>query len=90
MDKRSEILQIINTIAKNEIHDKSAFKELVSEENFVSEAGIDSFDFIMLYMKLGEIYKINSKLFKDYLGDGDPKVGLVIDLIEQHGTISGT
>ncbi len=85
---RKEIMEKINEIAKVEMHDKTAFKELTSEQQTLSETGIDSFDFIMLYMKLGEYFNIENKVFKDELPDGDPILETVINFLEKNANIA--
>jgi len=69
---RQEIMNKINEIAKAEMHDKTAFNELTSEEDKLTDTGVDSFDFIMLYMKLGEYFNIDNKDFKNKLPEGNP------------------
>lgn len=81
---RQEIMTIINQIAENEIHDKSVFKKLTSEQEHLTDTGIDSFDFIMLYMKLGEEFNIPNKDFKDKLTDNDPTLEALIDFISEY------
>lgn len=88
MNNRTTILKKLNEIAKNEIHDKSTFVEMTSEESKISETGIDSFDFIMFFMKLGEEFKIDSKVFKDELEESDPSVKTIIDIIEIQSKVS--
>jgi len=78
---RQKVLQTINEIAESEIHDKSTFKKLESEEQTLTQTGIDSFDFIMLYMKLGEHFGIDNKEFKEKLPEGDPQLSTLIDFI---------
>lgn len=79
--QRTEILQTINKIAESEIHDKSTFQELTDEKQTLTNTGIDSFDFIMLYMKLSEHFSIDNKDFKDKLPEGDPSLDVLIDFI---------
>lgn len=81
-----EIINKINEIAKAEMHDKAAFKELTSGENKLTDTGIDSFDFIMLYMKLGEEFGIDNKHFKDKLPEGDPTIDVLINFIEENAS----
>jgi acyl carrier protein len=71
---------------KAEMHDKAAFKELTSGENKLTDTGIDSFDFIMLYMKLGEEFGIDNKHFKDKLPEGDPTIDVLINFIEENAS----
>jgi acyl carrier protein len=82
--KREEILNVVNNIAKNEIHDKSTFKQLSNEEQSLIETGIDSFDFIMVYMKLGEHFGIADKDFKEKLPDANPSLNVLIDFILEY------
>lgn len=79
--KREDVLNTINEIAESEIHDKSAFQQLINEKQMLTDTGIDSFDFIMLYMKLGEHFGIANKDFKEKLPEGDPSVNILIDFI---------
>lgn len=88
MSNRTTILTELNKIAKNEIHDKSTFVEMTSEESKISETGIDSFDFIMFFMKLGEEFNVDSKVFKDELEESDPTVKTIIDIIERQSKVS--
>lgn len=83
---RQEIMNKINQIALAEMHDKAAYNELVSEEDRLSDTGIDSFDFIMFYMKLGEQFGIDNKYFKEKLPDSNPTAQVLIDFIEAHSS----
>ena len=84
MSVRQEILETINEIAASEMHDKSAFNALTDESEQIGKTGIDSFDFIMLFMKISEHYGMDNKIFKNNLTEGNPTAGAVIDLIEEH------
>jgi len=81
---RQEIMNKINQIAQAEMHDKAAYHELKNEQDRLSDTGIDSFDFIMLYMKLGEQFGIDNKYFKEGLSDSNPTMNVLIDFIEAH------
>jgi len=85
---REEVIKIINKITKDEIHDQSTFKMITSEAQTLTETGIDSFDFIMLYMKLGEHFGISNKDFKEKLPAGDPTLQVLIDFILDNSTES--
>ncbi len=85
---RKEFMDTINELAKAEMHDKTAFKELIDEQQILTETGVDSFDFIMLYMKLGEYFNINNKIFKDKLPAGDPTLKTLIDFLEEHASVT--
>lgn len=90
MEQRKEILKVINSLIEAEIHDKSTFNELKNEEALLGEAGLDSFDFIMLFLKIGEAYGIKDKVFKDKLTDPNPTMKTIIDFILEHKTIYKT
>lgn len=81
-----EIINKINEIAKAEMHDKTAFNEITSGQNKLTDTGIDSFDFIMLYMKLGEEFGIDNKHFKDKLPEGDPTIAELTNFIQENAT----
>ncbi|MDR0580414.1 MAG: hypothetical protein LBG21_07430 [Campylobacteraceae bacterium] len=86
MKNRQEILAVINYLIKEEIYDKSNFKELTSEDSELKDTGLDSFDFIMVFLKLGEIYGINDKVFKEKLTDPNPNIKIIIDFLIENKT----
>lgn len=86
MEQREEILNVINHFIELEIHDKSQFNKLDNEDALLGDAGLDSFDFIMVFLKIGEVYGIKDKVFKDKLTDPNPTVGTIIDFLLEHKT----
>lgn len=82
--ERELILSTINGIIENEMHDKSLFVELKDDNDKLSDTGIDSFDFIMVYMKLSEKYKIENKTFKENLSEDNPTVRVLINFIDKY------
>lgn len=83
---RTEVLDTVNQIAKDEIHDQSLFHMITNETQTLSETGIDSFDFIMLYLKVGERFEISNKDFKEKLDSGDPTLETFINFILEYST----
>lgn len=86
MEQRKEILKVLNDLIELEIHDKSDFNALENEEYLLGDAGLDSFDFIMIFLKIGEAYGIKDKVFKEKLIDPNPTVGTIIDFLLEHKT----
>lgn len=86
MEQREEILKVINYLIEAEIHDKSDFNKLENEDSLLGDAGLDSFDFIMVFLKIGEAYGIKDKVFKDKLTDPNPTIKIIIDFLLEHKT----
>lgn len=85
-----EILKVINYFIELEISDKSNYTPLKNEESLIGDSGIDSFDFIMVFLKVGEVYGIDDKLFKEKIGGSNPSVKTIIDFLEEHQSVYKT
>ncbi len=90
MEKRAEILKVINYFIELEISDKSNYTPLTNEESLIGDSGIDSFDFIIIFLKIGEIYGIDDKVFKEKLNVPNPSIKTIIDFLVEHQTIYKT
>jgi len=82
---RTDILKSINYICMNEMHDERDFNEIKDENAYITSSGIDSFDLVMLYIKLGDFYKVSDEDFKKNLEPGDNKLNDIINLIINNG-----
>lgn len=80
------LLRLLNFICFNEIGMKENFKELTSVEQFISQSGIDSFDFVMLYLFVGEAYGINDGLFREHLPETDITLATLFAFVDEHKT----
>lgn len=80
------LLKLLNFICFNEIGIKENFKELTSVDQFISESGIDSFDFVMLYLFVGEAYGINDGLFREHLPETDITVATLYAFVLEYKT----
>lgn len=85
MERKNTIIEKINDIILGEIHDKSEFIKLTNDNQTIAETGIDSFDFIMVYLKIGDEFNIDNNIFKEKLGDENPPLNKLINIIEDFG-----
>lgn len=90
LGKRAEILKVINYFIESEISDKSNYTPLIDESSLIGDSGIDSFDFIMVFLKVGEVYGIDDKVFKEKLGGSNPSIKTIIDFLEEHHSVYKT
>ena len=72
MITKEEILVVVNGIAERELKlVRKSFTPITEGHALLSSMGIDSLEYMVLYMWLGEVYEIDSKTFAiiERLGD---------------------
>jgi acyl carrier protein len=83
-----DIRVLINLISKSELEviKSPNFKEITNHTSKLSEMGIDSLEYMMLYMHLGELFGIDKERFKDLEVLGDVQLRTITDFLQQQDT----
>ena len=83
-----DIRVLINLISKSELEviKSPNFKEITKPTSHLSEMGIDSLEYMMLYMHLGELFGIDKERFKDLEVLGDVQLRTITDFLHQEDT----
>ena len=83
--KLEVLIEVINYICSKE-HHRSDFFPIVSADQRLSEMNIDSLEYMMLYMWLGDIYGIDGDLFEEAEVEGDVTLGRIHKFVEDYAT----
>ena len=91
MNSPDIIVQIVNEIARLELDLIKKEHTYISDVNQVlSDMGIDSLEYMMVYMWIGEIYKIDNNEFQKVEMRGDITFQHLINFINSQSTETPT
>jgi acyl carrier protein len=85
---REEVKDLINLISEEELAviNSPNFKRITEETLVLSAMGIDSLEYMMLYMHLGDLFGIDKEAFKNLEVLGDVQLRTAVDFLLQWDT----
>lgn len=78
---KNEFLEFFNIVCKEAINIKTDFKEITDLDALITESGIDSLDFITVFIYIGDIFEISDEDFNKHPLLEDKKVPSFNNLI---------
>ena len=85
--KDEDIIKLMNQVALFDMTNNEIFKPLETREDMISKMGLDSFDYVMWYLYIGEEFGIEQATFNEHLTREDLPVSRIIDFINDFYTI---
>ena len=81
------ITAVINGISARELKlVRKTFVPLTEAHEVLSSTGIDSLEYMVLYMWLGELYGVDNKTFEKIEAKGDVTLNDMIEFLEHNAT----
>lgn len=85
---REELTELINLLAKTELEviRSPDFSPIVDENDALSQMGIASLEYMMMYLHIGELFGIANDKFQLPELQGDILLGKLLDFLNKYDT----